>query len=88
MATVIADDHRLGAEPENEAPGGHHREDRRQRGDDRADHADDGERERREPGAEAVDDHPADQHDDDVRQAVDRVERADLRVGKTQQTLQ
>ena len=40
--------------------------------------------ERRQPRAEPIDDDAADEHHDDVREAVDRVERADLRVAEAE----
>ena len=58
------------------------------RRDDRAERADGGEDQRRQPRPEPIDDDAADQHHDDVREAVDGVERADLRVGEAEQPLQ
>ena len=81
-------DHGLGAEAEHEASRSHPDERAGKPGDDRAGEADRREDQRRRPGADTIDDHPADEHHDDVRQAVDRVERADLRRGEPELILQ
>ena len=81
-------DHRFGAQAENQAAGGHDRKARRHRGQEGAARTDDGKQQRRKTRPKPVDDDAADEHHDDVGKAVDRVERADLRIGEAEQALQ
>src|SRR6185295_19007328 len=82
------DGHRFGAEAEEQPPERHDGEARRHGGEDRADEADRREPERRASGAEAIHDHTADQHHDDIGRAVDRIQRTELAVAEPELPLE
>ena len=67
---------------EHQAARRHHREVRAECGQYGACQADRRGRQRDAACAEAIDHESADHHQEDVRQTVDRVQRADLRVGE------
>src|SRR5439155_14153034 len=75
-------DKRFGAEAEQEPPGDHDRRASRGNDEDRPQQAERGENQDGAPGSHAIDDHPADQNHDDVRNTIDAVQEAKLRIRK------